>query len=126
MAALVLSTVARGRLAGLDTSAAETAPGVHRVLGYEDLPRLNSLPSPPLGHSVLPMQGPVVRSWCGPVCQGNPIGDGEPARQDHGVSTVTMRLYASWDDSRHAMIGSAHLVADGTVACRRPGVAAQP
>ncbi|WP_409497086.1 xanthine dehydrogenase family protein molybdopterin-binding subunit [Amycolatopsis sp. cmx-11-12] len=60
VAALVLSTVARGRLAGLDTSVAETAPGVHRVLGYEDLPRLNPLPSPPLGHTVLPMQGPIV------------------------------------------------------------------
>jgi xanthine dehydrogenase YagR molybdenum-binding subunit len=60
VAALVLSTVARGRLVGLDVSAAAAAPGVHQILGYEHMPRLTPLPSPPMGHTVLPMQDPVV------------------------------------------------------------------
>jgi xanthine dehydrogenase YagR molybdenum-binding subunit len=39
-AALVLSTVPAGRIARMDTSAAEQAPGVHAVISHENAPRL--------------------------------------------------------------------------------------
>jgi xanthine dehydrogenase YagR molybdenum-binding subunit len=43
-AALVYSTIAKGRLAALDTSAAECAPGVVLVMTHRNSPRLKSLP----------------------------------------------------------------------------------
>lgn len=39
-AALVYSTIARGRITGIDTSAAEAAPGVITVITYQNAPRL--------------------------------------------------------------------------------------
>ena len=43
-AALKYSTIAKGRIAGIDTSAAEAAPGVVLVMTYKNAPRLK--PSP--------------------------------------------------------------------------------
>lgn len=43
-AALVHSPITRGRIASLDTAAAETAPGVILVLTYRNMPRLDTLP----------------------------------------------------------------------------------
>jgi xanthine dehydrogenase YagR molybdenum-binding subunit len=43
-AALAFSTVARGRIASLDTAAAETAAGVVLVMTYRNAPRLKPLP----------------------------------------------------------------------------------
>ncbi len=43
-AALVFSTIARGRLASLDTGAAEEAPGVVLVMTHRNAPRLKPLP----------------------------------------------------------------------------------
>jgi xanthine dehydrogenase YagR molybdenum-binding subunit len=44
-AALAYSTVAKGRLAALDTGAAESAPGVVLVMTYRNAPRMNPLPA---------------------------------------------------------------------------------
>lgn len=43
-AALVYSTVARGRIASLDTSAARAAPGVALVMSHENAPRMKPMP----------------------------------------------------------------------------------
>ena len=43
-AALAFSTVARGRIAVLDTSAAETAPGVVLVMTHRNAPRMKNMP----------------------------------------------------------------------------------
>lgn len=48
-AALAYSTIARGRIATLDTAAAETAPGVALVMTYRNAPRMN--PPPMFGTS---------------------------------------------------------------------------
>ncbi|GAB7050990.1 xanthine dehydrogenase family protein molybdopterin-binding subunit [Catenuloplanes indicus] len=45
-AALVHSTVTRGRITRLDTRAAEAAPGVALVLTYRNMPRLGIVPMP--------------------------------------------------------------------------------
>jgi xanthine dehydrogenase YagR molybdenum-binding subunit len=60
-AALVSSTIANGRIASLDTSAAENAPGVVAVLTHRNMPRMNPTPKPwshlhPHGQSYLPLQ----------------------------------------------------------------------
>jgi xanthine dehydrogenase YagR molybdenum-binding subunit len=44
-AALAYSTVAKGRLAALDTGAAESAPGVVLVMTYRNAPRMKPLPA---------------------------------------------------------------------------------
>ncbi|WBS00551.1 xanthine dehydrogenase family protein molybdopterin-binding subunit [Pseudoduganella sp. SL102] len=43
-AALVYSTIARGRIATLDTAAAEAAPGVALVMTYRNAPRIKPVP----------------------------------------------------------------------------------
>ena len=43
-AAVAFSTVAKGRIATLDTSAAETAPGVVLVMTYRNAPRMQKMP----------------------------------------------------------------------------------
>jgi xanthine dehydrogenase YagR molybdenum-binding subunit len=43
-AALIYSTIAKGRLVSLDTSAAEAAPGVTLVMTHQNAPRLKPLP----------------------------------------------------------------------------------
>ncbi|MDP9794659.1 xanthine dehydrogenase YagR molybdenum-binding subunit [Catenuloplanes nepalensis] len=67
-AALVHSTITRGRISRLDTRAAEAAPGVVLVLTYRTMPRLRIVPMPgganlfAPGSSGLPiMQDPEVR-----------------------------------------------------------------
>jgi xanthine dehydrogenase YagR molybdenum-binding subunit len=66
-AALVSSTVPTGRLTAVDTAVAECAPGVVHVLTHDTMPRLNPLPSPPLGHPVLPLQGTEIHYEGQPV-----------------------------------------------------------
>jgi xanthine dehydrogenase YagR molybdenum-binding subunit len=60
-AALATSRIACGRLTALDTSAAERAAGVVRVLTHRDMPRFPKLTAPPAGHSLLPMQDDRIR-----------------------------------------------------------------
>src|SRR4029077_14527811 len=42
-AAMVYSTIANGRVAAIDSTAAEDAPGVLVVLTYKNMPRMNQL-----------------------------------------------------------------------------------
>uniref|UniRef100_UPI003F490BDA xanthine dehydrogenase family protein molybdopterin-binding subunit n=1 Tax=Nonomuraea bangladeshensis TaxID=404385 RepID=UPI003F490BDA len=60
VAVVVTSTIARGTLTGIDIEEALQAPGVTRVLTQEDMPRLAPMPSPPLGHTLLPMQDNTI------------------------------------------------------------------
>ena len=60
-AAIVHSTIANGRIATIDTTAAERAPGVLAVFTYRNMPRMNPTPQPwshlhPHGQSYLPLQ----------------------------------------------------------------------
>ena len=61
-AVIVQSTVARGRITRIDTSAAEKVPGVLRVLTHENAPRLPKLaPSPPATRVLTLLQDAEVR-----------------------------------------------------------------
>ncbi|MFC6487026.1 xanthine dehydrogenase family protein molybdopterin-binding subunit, partial [Nitratireductor sp. GCM10026969] len=67
-AALVHSPITRGRIARLDTSAAEAAPGVVLVVTHRNMPRLGTVPLisvsdlSAIGSSALPiMQDPEIR-----------------------------------------------------------------
>ncbi|WP_027933365.1 xanthine dehydrogenase family protein molybdopterin-binding subunit [Amycolatopsis thermoflava] len=77
IAALVPATVPTGRVTSIDTSQVVDAT----VLTHHDLPRLTPLPSPPLGHSVLPLQDDLVHY------------EGQP---------VVMVLADSWQQAREA------------------------
>src|SRR6201993_3842832 len=60
-AAIIHSTIASGRTATIDTTAAERAPGVVTVFTYRNTPRMNPTPKPwshlhPHGQSYLPLQ----------------------------------------------------------------------
>jgi xanthine dehydrogenase YagR molybdenum-binding subunit len=67
-ATLVHSTISRGRIAHLDTAAAEAAPGVILVLSHRNMPRIGTVPlismadMTAVGNSSLPiLQDPEVR-----------------------------------------------------------------
>jgi len=58
-AAIVYSTIARGRIVSIDTAAAESAPGVLVVLTHKNMPRMNPVPWShlrPQGQTYLPLQ----------------------------------------------------------------------
>ena len=60
-AAIVQSTIAKGRTVSIDTAAAERAPGVLAVFTHRTMPRLNPTPKPwshlqPHGQGYLPLQ----------------------------------------------------------------------
>jgi xanthine dehydrogenase YagR molybdenum-binding subunit len=64
-AAIVHSTIANGRTASVDTTAAERAPGVLAVFTHRNMPRMNPTPKPwshlhPHGQSYLPLQDDQV------------------------------------------------------------------
>ena len=66
-AAIVHSTIANGRTAGIDTRKAEAAPGVLAVFTHRNMPRMNPTPQPgsllhPSGQSYLPVQDEPRRS----------------------------------------------------------------
>ena len=71
-AALVYSTIAKGRIATLDTSAAETAPGVVLVMTYRNAPRMKPAPlfgtsAKAAGGSNLPTMQDEAIHWNGEV-----------------------------------------------------------
>jgi len=97
-AALVHSTIARGRIAELDVSAAEAAPGVTLVMTYRNAPRM-ALPPPigltnlkAAGNNILPvMQDPEIR-WNG---QAVAVVLAETQEQaDHAASLIKVRYEA--------------------------------
>jgi xanthine dehydrogenase YagR molybdenum-binding subunit len=55
-AVLVSSTIPSGRITRLDTSAAESAQGVLKVLTHLNMPRLKPVASPPAGQGYMPLQ----------------------------------------------------------------------
>ncbi len=60
-AAIVSSTISKGRILSIDTSAAEKAQGVVAVFTHRNMPRMNPTPKPwshlhPYGQSYLPLQ----------------------------------------------------------------------
>jgi xanthine dehydrogenase YagR molybdenum-binding subunit len=63
-AALVQSTIARGRIAAIDATAAEASPGVLAVLSYRNAPRLGEIPETPpvdaIGTPDRPLQDNVI------------------------------------------------------------------
>jgi len=64
-AAVVQSTIARGRITGFDLTEAERAPGVLKILTYQNAPRLGKIPeiSPvdPAGTPDHPLQDDLVQ-----------------------------------------------------------------
>src|SRR5947208_3202801 len=63
---LVLSTVARGKIARIDTDAAEKAPGVLAVITHRNAPRLSfpekmrAFVDPEVGQALRPLQDDVI------------------------------------------------------------------
>ncbi|WP_428666664.1 xanthine dehydrogenase family protein molybdopterin-binding subunit [Reyranella sp.] len=94
-AALVHSTIARGRIAALDTAAAEAAPGVALVMTHRNAPKL-AVPPPigltnlkAAGNNILPvMQDDAIR-WNGQTVALVLAETQEQA--DHGASLVDVR-----------------------------------
>jgi xanthine dehydrogenase YagR molybdenum-binding subunit len=93
-AALVCSTIARGKIAAIDTSAAEASPGVVLVMTYKNAPRLAD---PPLlmtapdaaGASDLPVMQNASIHWNGEpvaVVLGN-----TQEQADHAASLIEVR-----------------------------------
>src|SRR5580704_17024971 len=71
-AAIVHSTIANGRIASIDTTAAEKAPGVAAVFTYRNMPRMNPTPKPwrhlhPYGQGYLPLQDDQIHYAGQPV-----------------------------------------------------------
>lgn len=94
-AACVHSTIARGRIARLDVSAAEASPGVVLVMTYRNAPKM-ALPPPiglanlkAAGNNILPvMQDPEIR-WNG---QAVAVVLAETQEQaDHAASLIKVR-----------------------------------
>jgi xanthine dehydrogenase YagR molybdenum-binding subunit len=68
--AIVHSTIANGRTASIDTTAAERAPGVLAVLTHRNMPRMNPLPWShlrPQGQTYLPLQDDKIHYAGQPV-----------------------------------------------------------
>ena len=55
-AVFACSPIAVGRITSIRTSDAERSPGVVAVYTFRNFPRLNPIPSPPAGQSVMPLQ----------------------------------------------------------------------
>lgn len=94
-ASFVYSTIARGRIAVIDTAAAETAPGVRLVMTYRNAPKLAVVPPLGLpnlkaaGNNILPvMQNAEVR-WNGQVVAVVVAQAQEQA--DHAATLVKIR-----------------------------------
>ncbi len=87
-AALVQSTIASGRIASIDTSAAEEA-GVLGVFSYRNLPRMNPTPKPwshlhPHGQGYLPLQDDKIHY------AGQPIAMVVASKLDQAVQAATL------------------------------------
>src|SRR5713101_5034268 len=88
-AAIVHSTIANGRVASIDTIAAERAPGVFAVFTYRNMPRMNPTPKPwshlhPHGQSYLPLQDDKIHY------AGQPIALVVAATLDHAAYAGTL------------------------------------
>jgi xanthine dehydrogenase YagR molybdenum-binding subunit len=62
---VICATIAKGRIASIDTAAAAAAPGVLQILTYENCPRLQT-PAKPVesqGQSLIPLQSPDIKYY---------------------------------------------------------------
>jgi xanthine dehydrogenase YagR molybdenum-binding subunit len=86
-AAIVHSTIANGRIASIDTSAAERAPGVLVVLTHNNMPRMKPVPWShlrPQGQTYLPLQDDKINY------AGQPIALVVAATRDQAVHAGTL------------------------------------
>jgi xanthine dehydrogenase YagR molybdenum-binding subunit len=105
-AAIVRSTIANGRIASIDTAAAERAPGVLAVLTHRNAPRLayrphKGIPDPAIGERVHVLQDDLVNH------QGQPIAlaiaeSVEQANHAASLVHVAYAAEAATTDIRHA------------------------
>jgi xanthine dehydrogenase YagR molybdenum-binding subunit len=105
-AAIVRSTIANGRIASIDTAAAERAPGVLAVLTHRNAPRLayrphKGIPDPAIGERVHVLQDDLVNH------QGQPIAlaiaeSVEQANHAASLVHVASAAEAATTDIRHA------------------------
>jgi xanthine dehydrogenase YagR molybdenum-binding subunit len=98
-ASLVHSTIARGRIAELDVSAAEAAPGVALVMTHRNAPKM-ALPPPigltnlkAAGNNILPVMQDADIRWNGQVVAVVLAGTQEQA--DHAASLIKPRFEAT-------------------------------
>ena len=98
-ASLVHSTIARGRIAELDVSAAEAAPGVALVMTHRNAPKL-ALPPPigltnlkAAGNNILPVMQDAEIRWNGQVVAVVLAETQEQA--DHAASLIKPRFEAT-------------------------------
>jgi xanthine dehydrogenase YagR molybdenum-binding subunit len=94
--ALVRSTIASGRIAALDTAAAERAPGVVAVLTHRNAPRLayrphKGIPDPEIGERLHVLQDNLINH------QGQPIAlvIAETVEQAQHAATLVRVTYAA-------------------------------
>lgn len=110
-AAFVYSTIARGRIAELDTAAAEAAPGVRLVMTYRNAPKLTVVPPLGLpnlknaGNNILPVMQDAQVRWNGQVVAVIVAQTHEQA--DHAASLVKVR-YDAAPARTHFEQGKAH------------------
>ena len=97
--ALTYSTIAKGRIAALDTAAAEAAPGVVAVMTHRNAPRLNAPPvfmSAPkaAGGDTLPIMQNDRVNWNGePVAMV--LADTQE-QADHAAKLIDVRYEEEW------------------------------
>jgi len=102
-AVIVHSTIANGRVASLDTTAAERAPGVVAVFTYRNMPRMNPTPKPwshlhPQGQSYLPLQDDSIHY------AGQPIALVVAASRDQAEHAGTL-VTVKYEVQRPAVFG---------------------
>jgi xanthine dehydrogenase YagR molybdenum-binding subunit len=94
---LVTSTIARGKVAELDTRAAEKAPGVLAVLTHRNTPRIPGrvevpgTPDPPVGRPMQPLQDDVIYHNGQPVAV---VVADTFERATHAAALVRVRYHA--------------------------------
>lgn len=94
-AALVHSTIARGRIVSLDTAAAEGAPGVALVMTHHNAPRMTAPPAMGItnpkaaGNNILPVMQDAEVRWNGQAIALILAATQEQA--DHATSLVRVR-----------------------------------
>jgi xanthine dehydrogenase YagR molybdenum-binding subunit len=110
-AGLVFSTIARGRIASIDTDAAEAAPGVRLVMTHRNAPRLK--PTPPLmtaakagGPDDLPVMQDDHIHW-----NGQPVAlvlADTQEQADHAAALIRVGYEAEVADTDFAKAKAAH------------------
>ena len=122
-AALVLQTIASGRIAALDTAAAEAAPGVALVMTHRNAPRMKPPQAFGEGDGVAGSNLPIMQDDSHPL--ERPAGRGG-ARRDAGAGRPRRALVAVTYDAgagRHRLRGRARPSAHppGTILGEPPG-----